>query len=52
MIFVYSCAYYHKKEHIVTEHTFQDFEKACQIVAEVWGFEPGNVYTIVDEGEK
>ena len=51
MITVFSVAYYHNKEHIVTEHTFQDFEKACQIVAEVWIHEPNNVYTIVDEGE-
>ncbi len=51
MIFVYSCIYFHNKEHDENEHRYGNFDQACQIVAETWAFEPNNVYTIVDEGD-
>ncbi len=50
MVFVYSCIYYHNKDHEINMHIFENFDQACQIVAEVWVHELGNVYTIVDEG--
>lgn len=51
MIHVFSVAYYHDKDHIITEHEFKHLEIAIQIVADVWSFESNNVYTIVDERE-
>ncbi len=44
--------YYHKKDHEINMHIFENFDQACQIVAEVWVHEPNNAYTIVDEGDK
>ena len=51
MITVYSVAYYHNKEHIITEHKFQNFDIACQVVGEVWAYAENNVYTIIDDRE-
>ena len=52
MIYVYSCIYFHNKDHEMNMHTFESFDQACLIVAETWAFEPNNAYTIIDEGER
>lgn len=51
MIYVYSVIYYHNKDHEIREHKFEKFKDAVNVVAETWPFEPGNVYTIVDDRE-
>ena len=52
MITVFSVAYFHDKDHIITVHEYQYLETAISIVAEVWAHEPNNVYTIIDDTEK
>ena len=49
IIHVFSIMYYHNKDHLIQSHIFGNFEDACKVVAEVWAFEPNNVYTIVDD---
>ena len=51
MIHVFSVSYYYEKHHEINEHVFDSFERACQVVAEVWLYSPNNVYTIVDNTE-
>ena len=52
MIYVCSVIYYHGKDHLIQWHVFGRFEDACDVVAEVWAYEPNNVYTIIDDREK